>query len=211
MNEIHLFGKRIISDECPVLFDYKPDENWQKYFNVIRGEWKYEDGWLVGKENGNFGGIMLTKEWYDCNVMFSFTGATVLPATRDLNALFNARIDEKNNYLGLSYVCGLNGWYEHKSGIEKNDPSLNPYNLLHASTTSYQYVPGEEVRMTCGSVDGHCFMLVNGQLVTELHDLDPLLGGYVGFSPYCTIMKVKDFEIRKIVWETFEQTYDPEF
>ena len=54
-------------------------------------------------------------------------------------------------------------------------------------------------------------MFVDGELVTELVDPTPLSGGQVGFSPYCTIMKVKDIEIREIYWEKYQQSYEPEF
>ena len=55
MKEIHLVGKKVIIDECPRLLDYQPDENWEKYWQVMLGEWKVEDGWLIGAERGNQG------------------------------------------------------------------------------------------------------------------------------------------------------------
>jgi hypothetical protein len=54
-------------------------------------------------------------------------------------------------------------------------------------------------------------MVVDDMLVTELLDPDPLLEGQVGFSAYCTILKIKDIEVRKIKWEKFIQSYVPEF
>ncbi len=206
MKEIRLLGKKINFDKSPVLLSYKPDENWDKYFMRMAGEWYYEDGYLIGKELGNKGGIMFSKECFDKNVMLSFTVATVLPATRDLNAVFCAHWNTDTDYLGDSYVCGLNGWYEEKSGIERTRSSD-----LYSTTSLYKYTPGTEVRITCGAIDGHTFMLVDDVLVTELIDPNPLKGGHVGFSPYCTMLKIKDIEIREINWEKFEQTYEPEF
>lgn len=165
-----------------------------------------ENGWLIGTENGNKGGILFSRESFDKNVMLSFTAATVLPATRDVNAVYCAHWDEKTDYLADSYVCGLNGWYDGKSGIERNLTSN-----LYSTTSLYQYIPGTEVRMTAGAIDGHNFMIVDGKLVTELIDPSPIKGGHVGFSPYCTILKIKDIEIREIYWEKQKQHYDPEF
>ena len=54
-------------------------------------------------------------------------------------------------------------------------------------------------------------MVVNDVLVTELIDENPLTEGHVGFSAYCTILKIKDIEVRKIDWEKIEQSYTPEF
>ena len=206
MNEISLLGKKIYMDKSPLLLKYSPDEDWQKYWKVMAGDWRMENGWLIGTENGNKGGILFSRENFDKNVMLSFTAATVLPATRDVNAVYCAHWDEKTDYLADSYVCGLNGWYDGKSGIERNLTSN-----LYSTTSLYQYIPGTEVRMTAGAIDGHNFMVVDGKLVTELIDPSPIKGGHVGFSPYCTILKIKDIEIREIYWEKQKQHYDPEF
>lgn len=206
MNEISLLGKKIYMDKSPLLLKYSPDEDWQKYWKVMAGDWRMENGWLIGTENGNKGGILFSRESFDKNVMLSFTAATVLPATRDVNAVYCAHWDEKTDYLADSYVCGLNGWYDGKSGIERNLTSN-----LYSTTSLYQYIPGTEVRMTAGAIDGHNFMVVDGKLVTELIDPSPIKGGHVGFSPYCTILKIKDIEIREIYWEKQKQHYDPEF
>ena len=206
MNEISLVGKKIYMDKSPLLLKYSPDEDWQKYWQVMAGDWRMENGWLIGTENGNKGGILFSRESFDKNVMLTFTAATVLPATRDVNAVYCAHWDEKTDYLADSYVCGLNGWYDGKSGIERNLTSN-----LYSTTSLYQYIPGTEVRMTAGAIDGHNFMVVDGKLVTELIDPSPIKGGHVGFSPYCTILKIKDIEIREIYWEKQKQHYDPEF
>ena len=206
MNEISLLGKKIYMDKSPLLLKYSPDEDWQKYWQVMAGDWRMENGWLIGTENGNKGGILFSRESFDKNVMLSFTAATVLPATRDVNAVYCAHWDEKTDYLADSYVCGLNGWYDGKSGIERNLTSN-----LYSTTSLYQYIPGTEARMTAGAIDGHNFMVVDGKLVTELIDPSPIKGGHVGFSPYCTILKIKDIEIREIYWEKQKQHYDPEF
>ncbi len=206
MAELHLLGKKINIEDSPVLFKYSPDENWKNYFDVKGGEWEYKGGCLIGAERGNKGGILFTKDSYEDGTMMTFKVSTVLPATRDLNAVFCAEWDEKTDYLGESYVCGLNGWYEHKSGIERNGKSC-----LNATTTLYKYTPGEEVTIRCGSINGHSFMTVDDVLVSEVIDPDPLRGGYFGFSPYCTKLKIRDIVIQKIAWEEFPQTYDPEF
>ena len=206
MNEISLLGKKIYMDKSPLLLKYSPDENWQKYWQVMAGSWRMENGWLIGTENGNKGGILFSRESFDKNVMLTFTAATVVPATRDVNAVYCAHWDKKTDYLADSYVCGLNGWYDGKSGIERNLTSN-----LYSTTSLYQYIPGTEVRMTAGAIDGHNFMVVDDQLVTELIDPSPIKGGHVGFSPYCTILKIKDIEIREIYWEKQKQHYDPEF
>lgn len=208
MKDIFLLGKKILFDKSPVVFKYIPDENWEKFWTTKSGTWGCENGYLIGEEKGNFGGILFSRERFEKDVMFSFTIGTVLPATRDVNAVFCANWDEKTNYLGDSYVCGLNGWYEHKSGIERN---VGYGSNLYSTTSLYQYKAGTEVRMTAGSIGGHTFMVVDDILVSELIDPQPICGGHVGFSAYCTKLKIKDIEIREINWEVFTQEYVPEF
>ena len=206
MNEIHLIGKKIIVDACPILLDSQPNADWEKDWQVMGGEWKEENGWLIGAERGNCGGILFSRESYDCDVIFSFTMKSVLPATRDLNALFCAHWDKENDYLGNAYIVGLNGWWEHKCGIERS-----PETGLRSLTGTYHYTPGTEVRMTTGIIKGHSFLCVDDEIVSELIDPHYISGGHVGFSPYCTKLAIRDIQVRRAVYEDFLQSYDPEF
>ena len=205
--EILLLGKKILVDASPVVLSYQPDENWREVWEDKAGCWTYEDGYLVGCEPENKGGILLSRKRFDKDVMLSFTVASVLPATRDLNAVYCTTWDEEINYLQKSYISGLNGWYEGKSGIERF-----PEDELRALTPLYHYEPGTEVRITTGAINGHNFLLVDDVLIQELIDnMDPIAGGHVGFSPYSTKLKIKDIEVREIYWEERVQSYLPEF
>lgn len=206
MNELKLLGKLIKLDECPLLLKSCPDENWERDWQVMLGTWSYENGWLIGKEPGNFGGILFSRESFEGNVILSFTAKTILPATRDVNALFCAHWDTDINYLGNAYVVGLNGWYEGKSGIERS-----PETGLRTLTGAYTYTPGSEVRIVTGIVDGHSFLYADDVLVSELIDPHAISGGHVGFSPYSTALAFKDIEVRRGVWTPREQSYIPEF
>lgn len=205
-NEILLLGKKILWDQSEILLDYQPDENWQQVWDAKLGHWSYEDGCLIGSEPGNFGGILLSKQYFPDNVMMRFTMSTVLPATRDLNAVFCTTWDEDVNYLKKAYVVGLNGWYENKSGIERF-----PEEELRSLTSLYQYTPGTEVEILTGAIDGHCFLFADGVLIQELIDSDPIRGGHVGFSPYSTSLRIRNIQVRKICWEKRHQVYEPEF
>jgi hypothetical protein len=208
MKEIRLLGKKILPENCPVLMQYTPasGEDWLKYFMPMNGKWECDGEWLIGEERKSWYAILFSRERYEKNVMFSFTVMADPPATRDLNAVLCANWDEEKGELGESYVCGLNGWYEHKSGIERNGSSN-----LYSTTSLYKYTPGTAVRMTFGCVDGQSFMIVDGEMITELVDPAPIRGGHIGFSAYCTRLKIKDVEVREIVFEDFVQSYEPEF
>ena len=107
-------------------------------------------------------------------------------------------------------MCGLNGWYDDKSGIEGYKAGLGDF--CGMSETAYKYKAGEEIEFTFGSINGHCFMLVDGKLVAEhLDGILKLNKGHIGFSPYCTMLRIRDIVIREISYVNNQQHYDPEF
>lgn len=209
MNEIHLWGKKILLDKSPVIRKYKLDENWLEDWEILIGDWKCENGCLIGQERKSTAALIVSREDYGRDILFSFTMKSVPPATRDLNALFYAQVNEKRDWIGESYVSGINGWYEHRSGIERDEADGTV--SLYASTALYKYETGKEVRIDVGCINGHSFMMVDGEMVTELQDPHPLKPGKVGFSAYCTKLEIKDVEVRELCWEPFEQFYLPEF
>ncbi len=206
MQDILLIGKRIMSEKSPVVLSSLPDENWQEIWDAKGGSWQYKDGYLIGSEPGNKGGNQHSKQTFEKDVMLSFTAASVLPATRDVNAVYCSTWDEDINYLKLAYISGIGGWYEDKCGIERF-----PEDGLRALNPLYHYEPGREVRITTGAIAGHNFLVVDGVLVQELIDPSPIIGGRVGFSPYSTMLKINDIEVREICWEERLQVYEPEF
>ncbi len=207
MKNILLLGGEIVVDRCEKVFACAPDADWEKHFEVMRGKWERRDGALIGEYPGNQGGILLTRREYGDGYMMRCRMGTVLPATRDVNCIFCGHWDYGKDCLDDSYICGLNGWYDGKSGIERNDDGY-----FKSLTNSYRYTPGTEVEMCVGSFGGHTFMVVDDELVTEFIDpVNPLCEGRFGFSPYCTRLRVRDVEISKIFWRAKEQSYTPEF
>ena len=194
MKDIKLVNKRILIDKSKIIYDKNLDETWRDDWLVMAGEWTCEDGCLIGVERGNKGGVLFYKEEFDGkNVMLTCRISSVLPATRDVNGIFCAGWDEKTDYLSDYYVCGLNGWYDNKAGIEGCKAGVGDF--CGMSATSYRYEPGKEIEFTFGAVDGHCFMVVDDMLVAEhLDGILKLRKGHIGFSPYCTILKIRDIK-----------------
>lgn len=209
-NNLYILGKKILFEESPILYSFKAtnlsEKNISEYFDIKKGQWTIEDGYLIGKEPGNEGGIIYTNKKFTGDVIVTMYLGTCLPATRDVNAVWCSSWDEETDYLKDSYVCGLNGWYDGLSGLERCGE-----NGFYVSTSLYKYKKGEIVKMQFGSINGHCFLFVNDELIIEMHDPHPLNKGYVGVSPYCTILKVKEIEVRQIVFTPREQRYEPEF
>ena len=82
---------------------------------------------------------------------------------------------EGKDKLGSTYVCSLNGWYDHKSDIgQPLDEST--YQLLCL-------YPGAEVTMCVGAINSHTFTAVDDELVCEYTDPDPLTVGALASRP----------------------------
>ena len=62
MKDIKLLGKKILAEQSPVLFSYQPGEDWRHYWEPKSGTWSCENGYLIGEEKGNFGGILFSKD-----------------------------------------------------------------------------------------------------------------------------------------------------
>ncbi len=210
--DLLLLGKKIIFDESEVLYDFstskltKQNQQLEDYFKIKAGKWYLDGEYLIGEEPKNQGGIIYTNIPFEGNILVTVNLKTMLPSTRDVNAVWHSKWDETTDYLGDSYVCGLNGWYEGKAGLERCGE-----NGFYASTSLYNYKPGELVKMQFGSINNHIFLFVDDKLIMEMHDPTPLTNGYVGISPYCTVLKVKSLEVRKIKYIERTQKYEPEF
>ena len=76
MKELHLLGKLVKLENCPVVFSYQPGADWKDHFDVKLGTWYEEGGYLIGREPGNFGGILFSKKSFDHDIIFSFTVKT---------------------------------------------------------------------------------------------------------------------------------------
>lgn len=205
--DAYLLGKKVLIDKSPLLLSTKPGPGWEKDWEALSGTWYEKEGYLHGVEPENKGGILLTKAHFSEDVFIKCKITAHLPATRDLNVAYCAQWDEERDYLKSAYIAGVNGWYRHKCGVERF-----PENGLHASTPLYQYTPGQELTLISGAINGHLFLMVDGQLILEMIDQNPITtGGRAGFSAYCTHLKIRDIEIRKALWEPLAESYEPEF
>ena len=104
---------------------------------------------------------------------------------------------------------GLAGWWNNKTGFEKS-----PDYGLNATTPLLTVTPGQVYHIQAGSALGHLFLIVDGQLVIEATDTDPIdtnLFGKIGFEAYCSQIKINRLTVRKLVYAPLEQTYTPEW
>ena len=52
-NNLYILGKKILFEESPILYSFKAtnlsEKNISEYFDIKKGQWTIEDGYLIGK------------------------------------------------------------------------------------------------------------------------------------------------------------------
>lgn len=178
-------------------------------FEIRGGEWHAQDGWLIGKNNTNFAAMIISKNDYFGNVMLDFKAATIHPCTHDINAMWNGSWNYQTNARDIAYVAGLQGWWHGKVGFEKS-----PNYELNAATPLFDFKAGTVYHIQMGSIDGHVFVIVDGNLVLEITDPFPIDNkkyGKIGFEAYCTQLKFTDFYVKQVDFDVIDEQYIPEF
>lgn len=205
-----LLKKQIFPDSCPALYD-RPftAASLAEDFEVRGGNWYVEDGYLIGENPGNFPGMVISRNSYRDNILLDVWASTVSPCTHDINLMWNGSWNEETNTRDVAYVAGLQGWWNGKVGFEKS-----PDYTLNAATSLFPFEPGREYHIQCGSLHGHVFVIVDGVLVLEVTDPNPIdvtKYGRIGFEAYCSKIRFRDLVVRKAIWTDIEEHYIPEF
>jgi hypothetical protein len=205
-----IIGKEIDLARCRQLYGgpITPasfDRDWCTY----NSEWHVEGEWLAGKNPGNWPGMAILRADFPGNVLIDFVARTVPPCTHDIDVMWNGSWDQTTNQRGIAYVAGIEGWWDRKVGLEKS-----PEYKLTAATPLLRFTPGQAYHIQAGSVDGHCFVFVDGQLALEMTDPDPIDAqrfAKVGFEAYCSHIMLRDIQVFGIAWEARARSYAPEF
>lgn len=207
---VDLMKKRIDVANMPILYD-RPftERSLREDFDVRGGEWTVEDGWLTGRNRENFAAMAISRADYFGDVCLEFDARTVPPCTHDINVMWNGSWDDQTNTRDVAYVMGLEGWWDGKVGFEKS-----PGYALNAATPLFRIRPGQTYHMQCGGIGGHVFCIVDGKLLLEVTDPEPIDAsrfGRVGFEAYCTQVQFKNFRVRRAVYTPMPKEYAPEF
>ncbi len=205
-----LMKKRINPDEMPILYDtpFTP-ESFENDFEVRDGHWWVEDGFLKGESRKNFASMAIMKKRFFGPVCLDFYAKVLEPCTHDVNWMWSGSWNEENNTRALAYVAGIGGWWDQKVGFEKS-----PEYKLNCGTKLFDFDPRKLYHVQSGSIGGHVFVIIDGTLVIEATDPDPIdqdRYGCIGFEAYCTRVGITNFKIRKAVYEELEPKYEPEF
>lgn len=207
---LRLMRKDVHPDRSPILFEQQiqPDR-FDVDWHVHSGDWRVEGDWLTGRHPENSPGMVFLRGSFPGNVLVEFEARTVPPSTHDINFMWNGCWDETRNERGVAYVAGLQGWWDGKVGIEKS-----PEYRLNVGTPLFPFEPGRTYFIQGGSIDGHCFIAVDGRVLLEVTDPDPIdTSRYdrVGFEAYCSMIQIRNVRVRRLVWTATDPRYEPEF
>ena len=209
-NELSLMRKSIDVGASMVLHAQPMTQgHFEADWTVHNSTWWVEDGWLCGKNAENAPGMAILKADFPGNVMVEFEARTVLPSTHDIDVMWNGEWLLQENKRGMAYVAGIQGWWTGKVGLEKS-----PQYKLTATTPLFDFQPGRIYLVLAGSIDGHLFVFVDGRLILEVTDPDPIDAqrfNKVGFEAYASHIQVRSIVIRQIAWKPLDLKYPPEF
>ena len=204
---LYLLEKEIDLQNSKILFeDDFSDINLSKNWDIGRGDWKVNEGWLEGSYPENGGGLIYSKQSFDCWVMMDFEARTVPPSCNDLNFSWNSEgWDAKANDAGVGYIAGIGGWYENKTGIERY-----PECDIRSMTQAFQLEAGKTYHVQAGSINGHCFIFANSKLIIEVDDPNPIdtsKYGKVGLGVYASRIQFRNLKVYEINWRKRVQAY----
>jgi hypothetical protein len=207
---LHIIGKSIDLDASPVLYAQPVSpEMLARDWKVYSGEWSVAGDWICGRNPHNNPGMIVSRADFPGNVLVEFEARTVLPSTHDINFMWNGSWDETQNRRDVAYVFGLEGWWDGKVGFEKS-----PEYKLMGGTPLFDFEPGRTYRLQGGSIDGHCFLFVDGRLLLEITDPEPIDSrryAKVGFEAYASQIEIRNITVRQITWQPRVREYAPEF
>lgn len=207
---MRIMEKVIEIDSLEILLYEDFEKNGLKNWEPAAGSWAVEDGWLTGLIRENSGGMIYSKESYPGDIMLDFKGRTVPPCANDLNFAWNTMgWDHERNDAGIGYIGGIQGWWEGKVGIENY-----PLCAMRAATPLFKLEAGRTYHVQAGSIKGHCFIFIDGELIIEAFDPNPIDSykyARIGFGTFCSHIQIKDPKVYKLSWKSVEGVYKPEF
>lgn len=202
--------KKLFLEEMEILYNRPFTKgSLDQDFEVKAGKWYVEDGWLIGENRTNFAAMTVSKADYFGPVMMEFDAQTILPCTHDINVMWHGSWNNETNTRDVAYVAGLQGWWDGKVGFERS-----PEYTFNVGTQLLDFEPGKVYHMAVGDINGHIFVVVDGELVLEITDPNPIDGykyGKIGFEAYCSKLKFKNLCVRKVTWTDDPKEYIPEF
>jgi hypothetical protein len=178
-------------------------------FEIHNSRWTMQEEWLTGINNEESAGMAIFRQDFPGNILLEFEGRTVPPSTHDVNFMWNGEWSDELNSCRNAYIGSLCGWHDQRAGIEKS-----PGYKFRATVPNDGFIPGQTYKVQAGSINGTCFMFIDGKQVLEASDPDPLDNKKytkIAFTAWSSHIQVKNIVIRQIIWKGRSTSYKPEF
>jgi hypothetical protein len=209
ISQLELLEKKISIHNSPVLFDSEIHyNNLSDLFTFHNSHWTVENGWLTGKNPEESAGMAILKKDFPGNVLIEFEARTVAPSTHDINFMWNGEWSHELNSCGNAYIGSICGWYSGRVGIERS-----PGYRLRVTSPNRDFKPCATYLVHAGSIDGTCFIFINGELALEVDDPEPLDSqkySKVAFTAWSSHIQIRNIVIRQISWNSVMRKYFPE-
>jgi len=208
---IQLMKKQVFPETLEVLYD-RPfsKESLEEDFEIKGGKWYVdEEGWLVGENRENCAGMVISKADYFGPILMEADCATILPNDHDINVMWHGSWNEEINRRHVAYVAGIQGWWDGKVGFERS-----PEYTFTAGTQLFPFEPGKQYHFTVGDWKGHIFVCIDGKLVLEITDPNPIDDshyGKIGFEAYCSLLKFKNVKVKRLAFTPDAKKYEPKW
>ena len=207
---LSVYDFRIAPESSEVLWEADFFGDWQKDWEVSRGEWHAENGILTGRYPENGGALVYSNRQFPGDVMLDFWGRLLPPCANDLNFTFRARgWDREKDDADRAYIAGVNGWWMGRTGIE-HYPECSP----QALTSAFSAESGREYHIQTGIVGDRCFLAVDGSVILELCDPAPIDEpdcNRVGLGVYASQAAFRDFRVLRPKVERLSVEYHSTF
>ncbi len=207
----YVHQSRVVPEESGILMEDPFTENsLAQNWEITGGTWKTDHGVLTGFNRENGGALIYSRRQFPGDVMLDFYGTMVPPCRNDLNFSWRSKgWDTERNDAAEGYIAGVGGWWTGRTGIERY-PTCD----LFALSSSLVPESGREYHIQAGTIGHMCFVAVDGTVVLELRDPDPISdpdSNRVGLGTYCSRIRFRKFQVKKPKWEKADLSYTPEF
>lgn len=189
-----VYDQRIIPEQSTLLWEADFTGDWKQDWLFSRGEWEADGGVLTGRYREDGGALIYSKQQFHGDILLDFWGQLIPPCANDLNLTFRARgWDQEKDDADCAYIAGLNGWWTRRVGLERY-----PESCPQALTTAFTANSGQDYHIQAGIVGNRCFLAVDGTVLLELCDPNPIEDadcGRVGLGVYASQVGFHDFRV----------------
>lgn len=205
--ELVLTGNRVDLANAKLLLavDDFDQETFEKVFEIKAGRWYVEDGWVVGRNPYMYPAMIMSKDDYLGNIMFTVRAKLVPPSTHDINLNIHCDWDEEKCTRGNAYVASLSGFWHGLVGFEKS-----PKYDISAATHIFDFDPEKEYLFSVANLGGKVLIIVDGQIVLAIKDPNPIdinKVGKLGVEAFSSWFKFKDMRVYELSYKIVREYY----